>query len=181
MRKIKYCLDCNKQLGISAPYNDVQRCHSCNTKHLFQIGKLNQSGENHSHYKTGLPKCLDCGKQLCNYYAVRCHSCCQKGNLHPNWIDGRSYEGYPLEFTETLKESIRYRDNHECQNCYITQEEHIIIMNWRLTIHHIDYDRQNCNRENLITLCHQCNLRANYNREYWQGFYINKMKEIIIP
>lgn len=136
-------------------------------------------GKNHSQYKNGLPICVDCGKQLKNYYAKRCHSCCQKGELHPNWIDGRSYELYPSYFTESLKESIRKRDNYTCQNCGMTEEEHILIMNWSLTVHHIDYNKKNCNKINLITLCHICNVRANYNREHWLTQYQNKIRYLV--
>lgn len=32
-----------------------------------------------------LPKCLDCGKKLSNYYSKRCKSCSKKGNKNPNY------------------------------------------------------------------------------------------------
>ena len=208
MRKSRTnCIDCGVQLGILSAYKDVKRCHSCNTKYLFKIGKLNQSGKNHSQYKKGLPKCLDCGKQLDNYGAKRCHSCCQKGILHPdsrrekNGMFGKKHNietrakislslggtGIPYEdakydkslFNDTLKESIRKRDNCICQNCSMTEEENIIVYGEILTIHHIDYDKTNCNENNLISVCHSCNTRANVNRTYWQEFYINKVNLIV--
>jgi 5-methylcytosine-specific restriction endonuclease McrA len=95
--------------------------------------------------------------------------------LHPNWIDGRSYIDYPTEFNKSLKNKIRKRDNYQCQNCNITEKEHLLLMNWSLTVHHIDYNRLNSNITNLITLCHQCNIRANYKRTYWQTHYTNKI------
>ena len=205
MKKV-YCKDCGKELSYNANYYGYIRCRSCNTKYLFKIGKLNQSGENHSHYKKGLPKCIDCGKQLYNYYAKRCHSCCQKGILHPdlrggkNGMFGKKHNketrtkislslggtGVPYEdakydkslFNDVLKESIRKRDNYECQNCGMTEEENIMVYGEILTIHHIDYDKNNCNKNNLISVCHSCNTRANINRTYWQEFYTNKIKEI---
>lgn len=82
-------------------------------------------------------------------------------------------------FTEELKESIRKRDNYTCQNCGMTEEEHIIVNGQVLHVHHIDYDKQNCKQDNLITTCQQCNLRANSNRDYWKDFYQNKMEESI--
>jgi len=200
MRKSRTnCVDCGIQLGILSAYKTVKRCHSCNTKYLFVIGKLNQSGENHSQYKKGLPKCLDCEKQLDNYSAKRCHSCCQKGELHPdlrgdkNGMFGKEHStetrakislalggtGTPYEdskynkslFNDALKESIRERDNYICKNCNMTEEENIIVYGEVLTIHHIDYNKTNCNENNLITVCHSCNARANVNRSYWQEFY----------
>jgi hypothetical protein len=36
---------------------------------------------------------------------------------------------------------------------------------------------KNFNKEdNLITLCHWCNLRANLNRDYWENYYKQKME-----
>lgn len=101
------------------------------------------------------------------------------GSLNPNWIDGRSFEPYSIDFTEELKEQIRKRDNYECQNCSMTEEEHLIVMGRVLDVHHIDYDKQNCNDNNLITLCHSCNVRANANRDYWYAYfkYIIESKE----
>lgn len=43
----------------------------------------------------------------------------------------------------------------------------------------LDYDKQNCNQDNLITLCSGCNLRANWNRTVWQNFYRNLMRNIL--
>jgi hypothetical protein len=57
----------------------------------------------------------------------------------------------------------------------MTQEEHLIVIGRILTIHHIDYNKKNCKEENLITTCLWCNTRANFNRTYWQKFYINKL------
>ena len=80
---------------------------------------------------------------------------------------------------EELKEQIKQRDNYECQNCGITEEEHLIIIGRILTIHHIGYNKKNCNENNLITVCCQCNTRANFNRDYWKDFYTKKIKELI--
>ena len=33
----------------------------------------------------------------------------------------------------------------------------------------------NYNENNLITLCKQCNIRANYNRKYWEEYYKKKI------
>jgi 5-methylcytosine-specific restriction endonuclease McrA len=47
-------------------------------------------------------------------------------------------------------------------------------MDPRLTAHHIDYDKKNCDQQNLITLCSACNSKANFNRPYWQDFYASR-------
>jgi len=92
-----------------------------------------------------------------------------------NWIDGRSFLSYPREFTKILKKKIRERDNYTCQNCGMTEKKHLNILGVSLHIHHIDYNKQNCKENNLITLCNQCNTRANKNRVVWQTYYSRKI------
>jgi hypothetical protein len=93
------------------------------------------------------------------------------GSNHPNWIDGRSYLKYPVEFTKGLRSKINKRDGYACQYCGVSESSY-----WRkLDTHHIDYDRFNCNELNLITLCHTCNIKANANREHWQRFFTDKL------
>ncbi len=86
------------------------------------------------------------------------------------WIDGRSFEPYTSEWTDTLKKAIRQRDNYICQECSKTEEEN----SERLSVHHIDYDKNNCNPTNLITLCRSCNAKVNFDRKYWQQIFENK-------
>lgn len=95
------------------------------------------------------------------------------GKNNPNYIDGRSYTEYPKEFF-LKREYIKNRDNFTCQNCGITEEIHKNKFGYKLDIHHIDYNKFNCNEDNLITLCRKCNCTANYNRDFWTKFYINK-------
>jgi hypothetical protein len=82
-----------------------------------------------------------------------------------NWKGGLSFEQYPPEFNLNTKKLIQKRDDHKCMNptCWNKQT--------RLTIHHIDYNKKNCNEKNLITLCNSCNARANGNREFWKILY----------
>jgi len=37
----------------------------------------------------------------------------------------------------------------------------------KLKRNHIDYNKKNCNPDNLITLCHSCHSKTNHNRNYW--------------
>jgi len=60
----------------------------------------------------------------------------------------------------------------------MTEEEHLIVFGKVLTIHHIDYNKQNCKENNLITLCGSCNTRANFNRSYWVDFYKQKVSTL---
>ena len=148
--------------------------------------KNHQIGKNAPNFKDG--RCLKkhyCKELGCNneisywnflYGKGRCKPCSSKGARNGNWINGKGYEPYTKEFTLRLRDQIRERDNYECQGqgCNITQEEHFIMYGRDLEIHHIDHDKQNCKKKNLITLCKQCNIRANFNREYWKE-YFNKI------
>lgn len=96
---------------------------------------------------------------------------------------------YPKEFNQELKESIKKRDGYKCVLCKISLDElkrkHLEeskepqkypAPEWskkileiqleakaesNLHIHHIDYNKDNCEEENLITLCSSCHGRTN--------------------
>ena len=84
----------------------------------------------------------------------------QLGEKNLNWRGGASYEKYPEEFNPILKRKIRKRDNQRCAVCGKKGR----------CVHHIDYDKQNCDEHNLITLCKKCHGRTNQDREYWTSF-----------
>lgn len=87
-----------------------------------------------------------------------------------NYIHGNGYGRYGSDF-EKIKSTIRERDDYICQCCNMTEEEHLIVVGEVLSVHHIDYNKSNNNNANLITLCRNCNTRANFNRDYWISFY----------
>jgi 5-methylcytosine-specific restriction endonuclease McrA len=91
----------------------------------------------------------------------------QNGDKNPSWKGGKSFEPYNLDWTKTLRQSIRERDHYVCQLCNKPQQERLHC------VHHIDYDKQNCNPENLITLCVGCNTKVNVNREHWTNYFQN--------
>lgn len=90
-----------------------------------------------------------------------------KGERNHNWLNGKSFEPYGLEFNEDLKEVIRNRDRRKCQICEKTELEN----QNKLHIHHIDYNKQNNNPNNLITLCPRCHAKTNHKREYWVDYF----------
>lgn len=91
-----------------------------------------------------------------------------RGNKSNLWQGGKSFEPYTIDWTKTLRESIRERDKYVCQICNIKQSDSIH------SIHHINYDKKNCNPDNLITLCKKCHMKTNFNRDSW----ITKFKKI---
>lgn len=153
------CNNCDKVISYTAT-----RCQSCYLQILKKRLKANKKGK---------PCCIDCGKELSSYAKKikRCKSCASKGENNPNYIHGKGREPYPLYFNNKLKEKIKQRDDYICQLCNITEEEHLIVFGIVLSVHHIDYDKANCDEDNLITLCQNCNLRANFNRKYWIKYF----------
>lgn len=127
--------------------------------------------------------CVVCGKKKKIWPAkikegiVCCSRKCQwinrRGEKNPAWNGGTSREPYGLEFGPRLKEEIRKRDNYICQIaiCGLVQNGR------KFPIHHIDYDRKNNDKFNLITLCNHHHSRTNYDRDYWQ-IYLQNLQEI---
>lgn len=85
----------------------------------------------------------------------------KKGIKSIFWQGGKSFEPYSTDWTKTLKRAIRERNNYICQLC----------SQYGNAVHHIDYDKKNCNLENLITLCVSCNSKVNFNRNYWINYF----------
>lgn len=80
-----------------------------------------------------------------------------KGEKSIFWKGGISFEPYSPEWTRALKKTIRQRDNYICQIC--NKKGNVV--------HHIDYNKKNCNPNNLITLCESCHSKTGNNREKW--------------
>lgn len=77
---------------------------------------------------------------------------------HWNWKGGKSREPYGIEWTKTLKESIRLRDNFKCQRCGVDQKECIEA----LTIHHKNEIKTDLNPINLISYCRSCHIKVHH-------------------
>jgi hypothetical protein len=87
-----------------------------------------------------------------------------KGKNNPMWRGGITFEEYGFEWTYVLKESIRIRDKYTCQICGVKAK----------VVHHIDYNKKNCNPNNLITLCKKCHGKTNSKREYWKQYFLSR-------
>jgi len=84
------------------------------------------------------------------------------GERSTSWKGGLSFEPYSSDWTKELKNLIRERDNYICQICFKKG----------YPVHHIDYNKKNCNPENLVTLCKNCHPKTNWNRTKWIKFFI---------
>ena len=91
------------------------------------------------------------------------------GANHYMWQNGKSFEPYSIDFNRKLKRKIKKRDNYMCKFCGSVSD---------LSIHHINYDKQDSRLKNLITLCRRDNSLANFNRDYWKNYYTIKNNDI---
>jgi 5-methylcytosine-specific restriction endonuclease McrA len=86
-----------------------------------------------------------------------------KGEKSYLWKGGISYsQEYSVDWTRHLRVVIRERDRYICQLCGELQGD------YAFDVHHIDYNKLNCNPNNLITLCRSCHIKTNQNREKWK-------------
>ena len=178
-KKGKYikCIVCNKKFYAMPSIIKKNRKY-CSQKCM---GKNHQKNK-HFNWKSKQVKCKTCGKKFYAHildikkgWGLFCSKNCMNifyvGENSPNWIDGKSFEPYPSLFNTQLKEKIRVRDNFICQLCSVPELE----CTKRLLIHHVDYNKENCNEKNLISLCNKCNSIVNYKREYWKAYFTKKL------
>lgn len=176
----KECIICGKVFKVSKGLAETRLC--CSRK---------CSGLTRRHPRTSILKvCEICGKHFYVYKSILnrggnsgkfCSRKCyyvnvgrrQLGKNNPMWCGGKSFEIYPQEFNNTLKEEIRSRDGHKCQKCSTPQ----IKLAKNLIVHHIDYNKKNCNKNNLISLCQKCHNKTNKNREHWKEYFTNFMNK----
>jgi hypothetical protein len=101
---------------------------------------------------------------------ARCSTCKNikfSGAGHQRWKGGISFEIYcSIWKDKEYKQSIRERDDNKCLNPYCCSNKPN-----DLAIHHIDYNKKNCNPYNLITVCRSCNFKANTDREWHTAWY----------
>jgi endogenous inhibitor of DNA gyrase (YacG/DUF329 family) len=166
--KHRICPICSKEFIVKRPSTQTVTCSNICAYELRKRGAYKQCeicGELmwvmpvHSTTKRFCSKkCSDIG-----------HSRDMSGDKHPNWCGGTSKFPYPFGFNDELKTRIKERDGNKCMNCGLEND---------LTVHHIDYNKDNLSDDNLITLCNPCNCKANYHRSDWKIKY-QSMLEVI--
>ncbi len=183
-RMIKVCNYCRKKFKAKYPYLEkvIKFCsHSCYLKN--KIGtllsnktkkKISKSLMNHKiSVKTRKLWSKQRRGRKWSKEQRKNHINCHSLENHYNWQGGKSFEPYSTLFNQQLKDRIRVRDNFICQKCQIPELE----LDERLRIHHIDYDKKNCKEDNLISLCNRCNIKANFNREYYSKYFSDLLQE----
>lgn len=185
-REIVKCSQCGKEISLCPSQIALYEKKFCSGRCYGDWRSENLIGENCVFWKGGPPIkiCSVCGKEFIAKLQTKeaNESACSKecrsklfsrkysleGN--PNWRGGSSFEPYPTDFNSELKLRIRERDSFICQECGEPEDGK------SLHVHHIDYDKMNCEERNLITLCEICHTKTNFNREYWQTHFMEKLK-----
>lgn len=163
-RVVKNCLYCGKPLPPILPCHAKRRkfCNrSCGSKYMHKFAKHSvikhrkEFGKRVANSPNRIKRLRE--RIVGNEEFVKN----RLGEKHWNWRGGASLEPYPVGWTKTYKRRILERDNYKCQICHKKGK----------TVHHIDYNKKNLNVRNLITLCHSCHSRTNYDRDYWQRYF----------
>lgn len=95
---------------------------------------------------------------------IKPKNCEEKGRIPWNKNISGNRE-YSYDWNDTLKRAIRERDGFTCQVCKKEWDEDKDV---QFDVHHIDYDKENCNPNNLITLCKSCHSKTGGQREFWE-------------
>lgn len=95
------------------------------------------------------------------------------GEKNHAWRGGISHKKYK-GFYQKLKDIIRLRDDFTCQLCGKTEDE----LEYRLSVNHINFDKEDTREENLNALCKRCNSLINFDRELWTKYFQNKIADI---
>lgn len=139
--------------------------HKCTGEYMAKHGL--RQGERNGRFNSVTVPCAGCGAPVSKAHSliyrrnnrVYCPDC-QSPKLESGkpvtWLD------YPPEFTKALRHQIRVRDNYICQECGGEQGTQR-----GFPIHHIDYNKHNCDPLNLVTLCCSCHARTQFARTQW--------------
>lgn len=169
------CDWCGTLIYKSPYYLKEAEHHFCSNICQGHWVSANRTKENNPSYQGGKQtvQCDNCGKDVEKWpFQVRqskhlfCDTNCKvefiRGQYAPNWRGGISNSPYPEEWTRTLREQIRDRDNRQCQLCF----EYEDVLSKKLHVHHIDGNKNNCSKDNLISLCIVCHIKVERSKDY---------------
>lgn len=183
------CSWCGKTKKTISYHINRSDKHFCNAGCHGLWKSKNNRGENSPTWQGGKvkTKCSYCGREIevfpykleiyqNNFCDIKCRNKWQSdfmtGEGSPAWQGGKSFEEYPSEFSNRLKEAIRERDEFKCQLCGAGEEKE------NHSAHHIDYTKSNCSFYNLISLCRSCHGKtSNGDRLFYTEYLQMVIKE----
>jgi hypothetical protein len=165
----KQCLHCGKEFSVK--YSHRLRAKFCSVECKVKSQIIDSETKRSRVKRT----CLSCGVEFTTgksqadkgqgrYCSLKCMGYGRRGTNpncdHPNWLNGKSFEPYPVGFNDILKEIVRARDNNTCQLCHSRGR----------FVHHINYNKNDIRLSNLISLCNKCHSKTNVkNRAGWEA------------
>jgi len=173
------CKSCGKEFERNGHDKHNNKFCSCECSQKFR------SGRNHQGYNKETIRCAECGNEILrvpsrigkvkSWGAFCSHDCKAKwmskhirGENHPQWQGGKSFEPYCPLFNKSFKERVRAFFDYTCQLCGDPQGKE------KLHVHHIVYNKQTCCDESpkmFVPLCRSCHTKTNHNRDdYMEKF-----------
>jgi len=175
----KYGFRTQSQVDIKRKENENNRHHSIETRNKISFAlkgkrKSNKAKLNMSKSAKGKIIPEEVRKKISSANTGKKRSAETKakisGENSSRWQGGKSFLPYCPKFNRKLKEAVRNRDNRICQLCNEKENGR------KLHIHHIHYDKENCNPD-LIALCGSCNSKVNIRRDLYESLFMNKLNE----
>lgn len=171
-----FCVDCGTPVN-----RRVKRCGDC--AHKYRVGKpsyprteawkenIRKKMTGRSiEWRTGKPHKPETRRKMREFWDEEKRQAASKrwkGEGNPAYTNGEHLRQWPREFDGRLRLQIRKRDGYVCQECH----NRLSPRSRMVHVHHIDYDKNNNNPINLITLCWACHAKTNFNRAQWQAHF----------
>jgi mannose-6-phosphate isomerase-like protein (cupin superfamily) len=169
IKQLSECQECHKNFSH---YGSQKFCsNECNSIYMSKI----RIGENNPNW-TPRESCVCLGCQKMFSYSrngmspgsIRkfCSLECWRGNQSSN--EGQTAPIlYPKEFKKAAQD-CREKFNNLCFICGKTKDDN----GENMSVHHIDYDKNNCCDKNLVPLCRRCHSFTNSkDRHFWRTLF----------
>ena len=182
-----YCIECSQKYKHSTPEQKEKcRVHMKKVRTKYK-GKMPlpdyKSGEQHTNWKGGKPKCKSCGKQVSAYEAKYCKDCIhetRKGENHWQWKGGISGENVRVRQSKEYKQwrqDVFKRDGWCCIICGYRSKKRGDIKADHIKPFHLFHELR-LDIDNGRTLCLNCDYVYGYNHNRDKGKIININTEI---
>lgn len=102
------------------------------------------------------------------------NSATKQGISLDKWERFISRDPYSQNWNNRFKTLIRKRDNQVCMNCGKHREQ----LKEALHVHHVNYDKELTIPQNCLSLCINCHMLTQKNREYWQKLFQEKLTKL---
>jgi hypothetical protein len=178
VRRAEYCKKMSHP-GKDNPFFGKKHTEESRSK-MSESHKGKFAGENHPFYGKHLSEETKAKLSLKNKGQKRSKEFCNriseaiKGEGHPNWKGGISFEPYCPKFTKEFKERVRQFFGHKCVECGEPQN------GVKLSVHHVNFNKKTCCDNStplFVALCHSCHSKTGFNREYWEQHFTQIINE----